>query len=78
MTTSCLTLKFCLNLANSSCCYQEENQYVAVPRAKLLEYPEHIQRKIGYEMSAPYVGWVEVGDPLPYVTGKKQILGDLF
>lgn len=42
---------------------QEENQYLAVPRERVLEYPEQVQRLIGYDLSVPYCGWYEMQDP---------------
>lgn len=49
-----------------------------MPREKLLEYPEFVQRKIGYEVSQPYLGWVDLDDPLKVVKGEKSEMGDLF
>jgi hypothetical protein len=57
---------------------QEENQYLSVPREKVLEYPEHVQRKIGYELSQPYLGWVDLADPLAFLKGEDVTPGDLF
>jgi len=42
---------------------QEENQYLAVPRERVLEYPEQVQRLLGYDLSVPYCGWYEMQDP---------------
>jgi hypothetical protein len=39
---------------------QEENQYLAVPRAIVREYPERIQRLLGYNACPPLMGWVEI------------------
>lgn len=42
---------------------QEENQYLAVPRERILEYPEEVQRLLGYDLSVPFCGWYEMQDP---------------
>lgn len=39
---------------------QEENQYLAVPRDIVREYPERIQRLLGYNASPPLMGWIEI------------------
>lgn len=57
---------------------QEENQYLVVPREKLLQYPEFVQRKIGYEISEPYLGWVHLADPLMFVKGENTKMSDLY
>ncbi|KAJ9148689.1 Phytanoyl-CoA dioxygenase family protein [Pleurostoma richardsiae] len=57
---------------------QEENQFLTVTRERLLEYPEHVQKKLGYELSQPYMGWVDLADPLAFVKGEETKPGDLF
>ncbi|OPG07009.1 phytanoyl-CoA dioxygenase family protein [Microbispora sp. GKU 823] len=42
---------------------QEENQYLAVPREKVLAYPEEVRRLLGYDRCPPGLGWVEMHDP---------------
>ena len=49
-----------LDLANLR---QEENQYLAVPRERVLDYPEEVQRLLGYDRCPPGLGWVEMHDP---------------
>jgi ectoine hydroxylase-related dioxygenase (phytanoyl-CoA dioxygenase family) len=39
---------------------QEENQYLVVPIDVVKEYPETIQRLLGYNACPPLMGWVEV------------------
>jgi ectoine hydroxylase-related dioxygenase (phytanoyl-CoA dioxygenase family) len=39
---------------------QEENQYLAVPREVVLQYPERIQRLLGYNACPPLMGWIEI------------------
>ena len=48
---------------------QEENQYVAVPRERVLQYPEQVQRLLGYDLSVPYCGWYEMQDPHTLLEG---------
>lgn len=42
---------------------QEENQYLVVPHEIVRQYPKHIQDLLGYKISTPYCGWVEMNDP---------------
>jgi ectoine hydroxylase-related dioxygenase (phytanoyl-CoA dioxygenase family) len=49
---------------------QEENQYIAVPREKVLEYPDRIQRLLGWTVSEPYCGWWELQDPHVLLEGE--------
>lgn len=42
---------------------QEENQYLANPPEVARQYPERLQRLIGYDYGAPYLGFVNGGDP---------------
>ncbi|QIH08697.1 MULTISPECIES: phytanoyl-CoA dioxygenase family protein [unclassified Pseudomonas] len=42
---------------------QEENAYIAVPRDRVREYPERIQRLLGWSTNPPFCGWVEMRDP---------------
>lgn len=42
---------------------QEENQYLAVPREKVKEFPEELQRLLGYDTCPPFLGWYESSDP---------------
>jgi ectoine hydroxylase-related dioxygenase (phytanoyl-CoA dioxygenase family) len=43
---------------------QEENQYLAVPRAMVKRYPPHVQALLGYAISPPACGFVDEGDPM--------------
>jgi hypothetical protein len=65
-------------LANILTGVQEENQYLVVSREQLLQYPEFVQRKIGYEISEPYLGWVDLADPLKFVKGEDTKMSDLY
>lgn len=42
---------------------QEENQYLVVPKETVRKYPKQVQELIGYQVSPPYCGWVEMNDP---------------
>ncbi|WP_009480710.1 phytanoyl-CoA dioxygenase family protein [Rhodococcus sp. JVH1] len=42
---------------------QEENQYLAIPREKVLEYSEEVQRLLGYDVCPPFLGAYEMNDP---------------
>lgn len=59
---------------------QEENQYLAVPRERVLEYPEEVRRLLGYDRCPPGVGWLEMHDPyivLETEDAQRAALGDL-
>ncbi|MGW1361710.1 phytanoyl-CoA dioxygenase family protein [Streptomyces chartreusis] len=43
---------------------QEENQYLAVPREIVREYPEELQRLLGWGLCPPFLGWYEQEDPI--------------
>ncbi|KAM7193160.1 phytanoyl dioxygenase family [Naviculisporaceae sp. PSN 640] len=49
---------------------QEENQYLAVPIEKVRELPEDVQRMMGYRVSHPFLGWLDLEDPVKAVYGK--------
>lgn len=42
---------------------QEENQYLAVPLDMVRRYPPRIQQLLGYALSPPFCGWIEMCDP---------------
>lgn len=42
---------------------QEENQYLSLPPTLARDLPEPLQRLIGYDLGAPYLGFVEAGHP---------------
>ncbi|KAF4949081.1 hypothetical protein FGADI_9155 [Fusarium gaditjirri] len=59
---------------------QEENQYLASPLETIREYPEHLQKLIGYSLSNPFLGWLDLEDPRKALYGKdwKSNGGDLY
>ena len=57
---------------------QEENQYLNNDLAKLNElYDDEMLKLIGYNLSAPFLGWVKEGHPLAAL-GRVQPLGDMY
>lgn len=46
---------------------QEENQYLANDSEILKDYPDRILRIMGYEISKPFLGWVEMSSPSAYI-----------
>ncbi|TVY44465.1 Uncharacterized protein LOCC1_G005154 [Lachnellula occidentalis] len=46
---------------------QEENQFLANPIDEVKKMSEPIQRMIGYSVSSPYCGWVDLKDPISFV-----------
>ena len=57
---------------------QEENQYLACDREKVLELPVELQRFMGYTLSRPFMGWVEMDDPIKVIDPNAKSLGDLW
>jgi ectoine hydroxylase-related dioxygenase (phytanoyl-CoA dioxygenase family) len=43
---------------------QEENQFLSLPPEIARNLPEPLQRLVGYDFGAPYLGFVEAGHPL--------------
>ncbi|KAF2815122.1 phytanoyl-CoA dioxygenase family protein [Mytilinidion resinicola] len=56
---------------------QEENQFLANPIEEVKKMPENIQRMIGYSVSSPYCGWVDLKDPIGLVRDVKVGYADL-
>ncbi|KAL6693706.1 hypothetical protein J3F84DRAFT_379709 [Trichoderma pleuroticola] len=48
---------------------QEENQYLANSYEYIKEYPQEVLRLIGYSVSKPFLGWVNLDDPLKILYG---------
>lgn len=49
------------------CFRTDENQYLAIPRDVVKSYDPEIQALIGYSVSQPYCGYVEMDDPIKLV-----------
>ena len=56
---------------------QEENQFLANPIEEVKKMPENVQRMIGYSVSSPYCGWVDLKDPITLVRDVEVGYGDL-
>ncbi|QUR68331.1 phytanoyl-CoA dioxygenase family protein [Mycobacterium spongiae] len=54
---------------------QEENQYLAVPIDIVRRYPEQVQRLLGYDVAAPFCGYVDMADPHVLLDGTGRQLG---
>ncbi|KAK4498375.1 hypothetical protein PRZ48_011033 [Zasmidium cellare] len=50
---------------------QEENQYLAVPQEAVKQYPPEIQKLLGYNVSKPFLGWVDLDDPRKALYGSE-------
>ncbi|PYH43048.1 phytanoyl-CoA dioxygenase family protein [Aspergillus saccharolyticus JOP 1030-1] len=53
---------------------QEENQFLAVPAEVALSYDREVQDYMGYSMSEPACGWVELMDPIFHL--RPELKGD--
>lgn len=59
-------------------CRQEENQYLANEVEKIKELPVWLQRFMGYSLSRPFMGWVDMDDPMKVINPDYQTDGDLW
>ncbi|OAL19556.1 hypothetical protein AYO22_09718 [Fonsecaea multimorphosa] len=58
---------------------QEENQYLVNPVEKVRELPESLQELVGYGLSKPFLGWVDLKDPMLWLHPERpKKSGDLF
>lgn len=57
---------------------QEENQYLANEVEKIKRLPLWLQRFAGYSLSKPFMGWVNMDDPMRVINPQAESLGDLF
>ncbi|KAI9793231.1 MAG: hypothetical protein M1816_000652 [Peltula sp. TS41687] len=57
---------------------QEENQYLANDVDRIRRLPVWLQRFAGYSLSRPFLGWVDMGDPMRVINPEVQSQGDLF
>jgi ectoine hydroxylase-related dioxygenase (phytanoyl-CoA dioxygenase family) len=48
---------------------QEENQYLVVPADLVKRYPARVQQLLGYAISTPFCGWIEMQDPSVALSG---------
>ncbi|KAH8661731.1 phytanoyl-dioxygenase family protein [Ilyonectria robusta] len=49
---------------------QEENQFLANPMDKVQKLPIQTQKLLGYSVSAPFLGWVDLKDPIHVLNGE--------
>ena len=59
---------------------QEENQYLAVgvERVRGMGFNRGMLRFMGFGLSRPFLGWVEMDDPLRVVDPEAEVEDDLF
>ena len=57
---------------------QEENQYLACEKEAVLGLPDELKRFMGYELCRPFMGWVEMDDPIKVIDPEAKSLGDLW
>jgi ectoine hydroxylase-related dioxygenase (phytanoyl-CoA dioxygenase family) len=57
---------------------QEENQYLANDVDSIKRLPIWLQRFAGYSLSRPFMGWVDMDDPMRVINPDAESLGDLF
>ncbi|KFY79077.1 hypothetical protein V499_01882 [Pseudogymnoascus sp. VKM F-103] len=48
---------------------RQENQYLANSSEQVRQYPRDVQMLIGYSVSKPFLGWVNLDDPLKVLYG---------
>lgn len=65
-----LVLSYCLGWVR-----QAENHYLAIPLELVKEFPNRLQRLLGYFVHEPNLGCVEGQDPICLVEGKQIING---
>lgn len=51
---------------------QEENQYLATDKERVRELPVALQRFVGYGLSMPFTGYVDLGDPIKVLGGEGE------
>jgi ectoine hydroxylase-related dioxygenase (phytanoyl-CoA dioxygenase family) len=57
---------------------QEENQYLANPIEEVRKLPSWLQERIGYGLSAPFLGWVNLADPMLVLNPERESHKDLW
>jgi ectoine hydroxylase-related dioxygenase (phytanoyl-CoA dioxygenase family) len=57
---------------------QEENQYLSNEAAKIKELPLDLQKFAGYELSKPFMGWVDMASPWNWLHPEMATSGDLW
>ncbi|KIX09741.1 uncharacterized protein Z518_00822 [Rhinocladiella mackenziei CBS 650.93] len=58
---------------------QEENQYLIHDLDKIRKLPERMQELVGYGLSRPFCGWIDLKDPMLWLHPDRSVgHGDLF
>ena len=48
-------------------CWQDENQYLCIPLETIMSYPRELQEILGYSISRPFAGYVEMMHPIDFL-----------
>ena len=73
--TSC---DYCRTFSTRGYLRQEENEYLACERERVMELSVGLRRFMGYALARPFMGWVEMDDPMKVIDPKAESLGDLW
>ncbi|PMD33806.1 phytanoyl-CoA dioxygenase family protein [Hyaloscypha variabilis F] len=57
---------------------QEENQYLANDIEEIKKLPEWLQERVGYGLSRPFLGWVNLSNPMLVLHPRSEKYGDLW
>ncbi|EXJ95341.1 hypothetical protein A1O1_00461 [Capronia coronata CBS 617.96] len=57
---------------------QEENMYLGVSQEAVKQYPRHIQDILGYGLSAPFLGWVDLKHPRKVLYPDEDLDDDMY
>ncbi|EXJ86336.1 hypothetical protein A1O3_03287 [Capronia epimyces CBS 606.96] len=57
---------------------QEENQYLANDWDRIRELPDWLQERVGWGLSRPFLGWVNLSNPMVLLHPEEQKYKDLF
>ncbi|EXJ93146.1 hypothetical protein A1O3_01703 [Capronia epimyces CBS 606.96] len=52
---------------------QEENQYLASDLSVIKNYPDHILRLMGFDISKPFLGWVDMASPMAAIRKETKL-----
>ena len=59
-------------------CRQEENQYLANEVEKIKALPVELQKFMGYSLSLPFTGWVNLNDPILLLSSQHRGVDGFF
>ena len=57
---------------------QEENQYLANDAKRTQEMPQSLAERAGWSLSPPFLGWVDLADPLARMHPEEDDSKDMF